>query len=1074
MNTPEYEKIDQREHVLLRPDTYIGSAKPVKESLFIHKNGKIIEEEIIHYPGILRLFIEILSNAIDNVIRSRESNVKVTKIKVNFDKTTQELSVWNDGVTIPIKIHEETGIYNPELIFGHLLSSSNYDDSKERYSSGRNGLGASLANIFSTSFKIEIVDTFFNKKYIQEWSNNMTTVIKPKITSWSKKTGYTQVSWIVDFERFGLKGYKRTFKNILERYLYDTSMITGLPIYFNDELFAKVNILEYGELFVNNEEDGLLLKSKDTQVSILSSNNKNLNFISFVNGIHTSDGGVHVKDWENGIFKELLKKINKQFKSKLTIRDIRPFFFLVVNSTLSQPEFSSQSKTYLAHPSPTVDVAEKDIKKIMKWSVMEKIQELTEVKDNKTLKKLEKTRGYVKIPNYDPANFAGTKKSQDCSLILCEGLSAKTYAVTGLQVGLFGRKGRDYIGILPLKGKLLNVRNAGNDKIANNKEIQNIIQALGLQIGVDYSQDISKLKYGRVITVCDSDDDGKHIEALVINLFHVLAPSLLKRNDFVYSMITPIAMMTKNNQIQNFYDEVEFVNYIKTNNTKGWNIKFLKGLGSSSKKDVLETFGQKMFNFIMDNQAKTTLIKVFDSKNASMRKEWLKTYNPQTLLPIKDSVDITEYIDKFLIRFSIEDLSRSIPNVIDGLKVSQRKCFYGLLKKNLGKGKNIKVAQLAGYIAEQTNYHHGENCLLDTIIKMAQDFVGSNNVPLFYGDGAFGSRGAGGQDAASARYIFTRLSDITRKIFLKNDDELFDYVIEDGDKVEPNYYVPIIPTILLNGSIGIGTGYSTNIPSFKLEDVIDRVERWINKEEFKSLTPYYEGFKGKIIKTSTGIATKGILTKEGDQIHITELPVGVWTDTFKEKLEDLLLEKKITKLVNHSTEKDVCFIIEGPKDCEKLLKMTSPIKINLVAFDRNGVIKQYDSIQEMIEEFCEVRLEFYVKRKKELLRSLNHEKMVLSNKHRFLNDVITKKIKLFNEKEEIVIASLDDEKYDRIDDKYDYLLNMSARQFTNERMTELENRVNGIIIKIGEIENTTEREMWLSDLNKLKEKESDN
>ena len=185
-----------------------------------------------------------------------------------------------------------------------------------------------------------------------------------------------------------------------------------------------------------------------------------------------------------------------------------------------------------------------------------------------------------------------------------------------------------------------------------------------------------------------------------------------------------------------------------------------------------------------------------------------------------------DFIDKELILFSRYDNTRSSPCVIDGFKPSQRKVLYGAFKRKLTS--EIKVIQFSGYVSEHTAYHHGEASLNGTIISMAQDFVGSNNVNLLVPSGQFGSRLLGGKDAASPRYIYTYLSPITRLIFKEEDDALCRYLVDEGQRIEPDYYLPIIPMVLVNGSEGIGTGYSTTIPNYNPVDIVNYIKSKLN------------------------------------------------------------------------------------------------------------------------------------------------------------------------------------------------------------------------------------------------------
>lgn len=204
-------------------------------------------------------------------------------------------------------------------------------------------------------------------------------------------------------------------------------------------------------------------------------------------------------------------------------------------------------------------------------------------------------------------------------------------------------------------------------------------------------------------------------------------------------------------------------------------------------------------------------------------------------------IPISDFVNKELILFSMADNIRSIPSMADGLKPGQRKVMFATFKRNLKK--EIKVAQLVGYVSENTEYHHGEVSLMSTVVGLAQNFVGSNNINLLEPNGQFGTRMAGGKDAASARYIFTNVSRMTRAIFHPADDALLTYNVEDGHRIEPEYYMPTVPLILINGADGIGTGWSTSIPNYNPADVVENLRRMMRGEELQPMSPWFRGFK---------------------------------------------------------------------------------------------------------------------------------------------------------------------------------------------------------------------------------------
>jgi DNA topoisomerase II len=429
-------------------------------------------------------------------------------------------------------------------------------------------------------------------------------------------------------------------------------------------------------------------------------------------------------------------------------------------------------------------------------------------------------------------------------LILTEGDSAKSLAMSGIQV-----VGRDKYGVFPLKGKLLNVREAGMNQLKNNQEIQDIIKILGLKIGQVYT-DVNSLRYGSIMIMADQDHDGSHIKGLVINFIHHFWPSLIKLKNFMKEFITPIIKVRKGDQCQSFFTMGEYEQWCKnTKDISKYSIKYYKGLGTSTSKEAKEYFKNinvHKIDFHYSGQKDDDAIELaFSKKLAEKRKEWLADSNRQDYVDhSKKTLNYNDFVHKELVHFSIQDCNRAIPSVMDGLKPSQRKILYSCFKRNLTK--EIKVAQLAGYVSEHSAYHHGEASLCQTIINMAQNFVGSKNINLLMPLGQFGSRHLGIKEAASPRYIYTCLNKITRSLFKEQDDPILEYLEEEGMKIEPKFYAPIIPLILVNGAEGIGTGWATKIPCYNPLQIVENIKLHLDGKEMQNLNPWFKGYQGQV------------------------------------------------------------------------------------------------------------------------------------------------------------------------------------------------------------------------------------
>ena len=361
--------------------------------------------------------------------------------------------------------------------------------------------------------------------------------------------------------------------------------------------------------------------------------------------------------------------------------------------------------------------------------------------------------------------------------------------------------------------------------------------------------------------------------------------------------------------------------------------------------------------------------------------------------------------------------------------------------------------------------------LTSTIVNMAQNFVGSNNVNWLVPSGQFGTRLMGGKDAASARYVFTKLSPETRRYFHPEDDAILEYLDDDGMSIEPRWYVPVVPTILVNGSEGIGTGWSTSIPCYDPADIAANVRRLIRGEDLVPMTPWYRGFQGSIERRDdTSFTARGLFTVRGKHVEITELPVGMWTQNAKELLDTLVAKGLVKDYKENHSDTSVRFDVEltgdvpTNEDIVKLLKLETTIwTSNMHAFDSNGCIKKYESPEDILREWFVTRKQTYVSRKAEILRRLAAKSLVAKNKAKFITAVVDGSLVVGKRKVADVVADLD-AGYDRVDGSFAYLLNMSIQTLTNERVETLVREAREIEDERCILERTTVDTLWFADV----------
>lgn len=1084
----KYQKKTTREHLLARPGMYVGSIYNTLEQVWVlDDDNKMQQSNLMYNPGILKLFDEIIMNAAD---QSMEHPKEVTEIKITVIPEEGRISVYNNGPGIPIVKHKDHDVYIPELVFSQFRTSTNYDDQNQRLKAGLNGFGAKITTTFSKFFQVETVCD--NKIYTQNYLNNLQNIEQPCIKKTSSKD-YTKVTFFPDMKKFKVNKITDATLKLLERRTYDLAAWTNknVQVYFNDKKLSIKNFSDYVDLYLPEEQskEKLVVENDRWKIAICTSPNEEFTQISFVNGVHTMNGGTHV----SSIVNPLVKKIIDKYQKKVKETQIKPSFLknnimVFIFAFIDKPSFKSQSKEELTtKPSEfgsSFNLEEVDLKKIEKMTMIKRMMEFVKFKEHKALsasdgKKKIKLSG---IPKLDDANCAGGKYSQKCTLILTEGDSAKTFATSGLPP-----KDRDYYGIFPLKGKLLNVRDIAPVKLAKNEEITSLKQILGLQNAKQFkSLDELKetMRYGSILILTDQDVDGSHIKGLLINFFHYFWPFLVTKDNFITCLQTPIVKASKGGKTEIFYNLPDYQRWKNGSNGK-WKIKYYKGLGTSSASEAKECFKgletKKISYNAKEKRDEDAIQLAFQKDLTDERKRWIQENSGKEIYSDtkQKNVPIKTFINKEFVLFSIYDCERSIPNMMDGLKPSQRKVLYGTIKKNTQE--EIKVDQLRGYIGEQTAYHHGEKSLNETIISMNHDYVGTNNINLLLPCGQLGTRLMGGKDAASPRYISTQLNPITRLIFKQEDDQLLKYLNDDNFPIEPEYYWPSIPMILVNGSSGIGTGYATDIPPYNPLEIIDNLKKLIDNpvSQITEMTPWFRNFKGTVAKNKQkgNWVSSGVWKRtDRDTIEITELPVGTWTENYKEYLVKLEedTENNISDIKDFKTDTTVHFVIKAPslqidewireKKIDKLLKMQTSIKCNFTVFDHQKKIKQFGSAEEILYHFYTIRKDLYKIRYKHLLDKFNKIIKEVKAKVLFIQKIIGGDIKVFRVPKAGVVEQLREQEFPLIQNSYEYLLSLRVYHFTEEQIEKLEKELENTMKVLNEHEQLTWKDLWKRDL----------
>lgn len=1146
-NVEDYQEKTEIEHILDRPDMYIGSTEfEPRDMLLLNLSEKKLYRSEVSVPqGVERLFLEILSNAGDNADNSRRAGVNPGGIVIYMDRSW--IKIRNGGLAIPVEESKSSpGKILPDVIFGKLRSSSNYDPNVINMGAGKNGYGAKLTNIYSKMFNVTIGDNINKRLYSGTWENNMYKGPRSEVTEGYKGEAFVEISWLLDFERFKMTEYNDEAFSLFARYAADFSLTCKVPVWFNELELNVQNIRDFARLGWEEEDCNKAIvhyewpgRDRENPNGVCPFNATGLNrekfvsnpdkpdyipmievmiidtpdsgvCLSYVNGMYTMDGGVHVNESYTAIGKEIIEMIHNIHKSKkdkenravrLTVEDIARHISIIINCRLPDPKYTSQSKTRLAGPKPHVFIPEKTMDIIKNWNIVNRLIVALEAKMHAALKKSNGGRSkHITLDAGEDANEAGTDKSDKCVLYLVEGKSAAAYPKKRI---VMSEGGKDFGGYYPLRGKFLNVRNASILEIAENKEVKSIKAMMGLREGIDYTQpeNLATLRYGFIMICVDADSDGFHIASLLINYINHFYPGLLLMGRVAILRTPVVRIFSKGKLIHRFYNNHEFETWEKKamadKTLDNCKVVYYKGLGKSDDDEIKDDLTTApVVTIIYDDQAASSLVLAFDKTMADNRKEWISRWREVSHMYDVDFMGtgtfrqqmITNFINRELIDYTKDALFRAIPSQDDGLKRSHRQALFAALKYfNYGrKNELIGVSRFANYAANETNYHHGEMSMCDTVIKMTQDYIGSNNLPWFKGKGQFGTRSDMGSDAASPRYLSVSLPKYAPLLY---DEELINCIprrVVETDEVEPLFVPGTIPMHLVNGVVGIATGYSTYIPPFNYYDIIEwckarcggiEERKTITLEDKSEFKPWFRGFKGdvfikttdteiidneiklktdvdvdddesentekaKAIKSGTYFRTRGIYKQgigpEKANMIITEIPIGVSILRYRKWLEQLVKDKIISDFRDTSTTEVPHFDVRGyvlkdnPKpNYKNMLLEKSATLNNMTMIDADGYPTRYKTVNEVLEVYAVRMLGLYDRVKEQRLKSLTEKMTELQYRIQFIQAVIEDKIKIVKRPKADILKDMANQK-PPIPEKY--LKIVKAEEFSNDEV----------------------------------------
>lgn len=1169
-----------------RPDTFVGSvATELKTVAVYNPEVRTVEYvETLYNDGLFAIIREIVSNAIDNVWRSTSSgSAPVKKIEFTINLEDNSIGVWNDGYCIPVHKVEydytdpETGDistkmrYPAEIFFGGMFSGTNYDDTKQRKTSGRNGMGSTVSMALSKKFKVVCSNPEDKKIFEQVYECGGKKKSQVNVKAYRPKTGFTYIEFIPDLEYFNFtdgEDYRLTpeFVRHLHLYAHEAAMITKVLTKFTvkngNEVVTSDNIKiasldKFSKIYFSTSPavqylspcgDECVIVDTSEEVNEVDEANT-IPHHSYVNGIRTAGGGIHVAAWQEAIVSSFVRAFNSRKPKKgdpplkTTAKMVYPYLHAFIRTEVDRPKFASQTKDRLTEvfdesgksvPYKLYNPRSKNEKEEWMRALdvnTKKLLKLPFVKalEEKLLNKLDRTattkttvsKKRLHFEKLSDANKAGGKEALMCTLHATEGDSAKAFVIRGT-----GGQGRDYHGVYAMRGKPMNAQNYSDRDIFNNKELSELSQTLGLRKGVDYSieSNFQTLRYGKFDIVTDQDDDGFHIRGALINFIYKFWSELFDRG-FVTSFSTPVVVVKKKGGDTQFYSNPEFRRWYEDPENAGKHkgkIHYYKGLASINPKDVPGYFrNKKIIVYVNDDESSEYMELGFNKNFSDARKPWItkklksEIYSAEegdegTAEGVEELYDdvvsegelcLSKFVDTQLSIYHCMTPRRALPCIWDGLKESQRKILYSIIVKNPKTSQDLE--KVSGFVKDISAYHHGSASLQGAIAKMTQGFVGSNNIPLLVNDGETGTRLLNGGDAGQGRYVQTRLEKITRVIFHPDDDALLEHLYDNGSPIEYKYFMPILPMLLVNGSEGIASGFSTSIPCHNPLDIVDRIERWLDGEEFEDmelLTPWYRGFKGGIkFNTkkdgwvSEGILEKGTTKKDSGWWHIRELPIGMSINSFKLWLgyletgvapEGKKWKKKsikgLTDIKDYCGANSVHFMIKPTKDFMPDMNTTGNLNNlrkkhslkNMVAVDGNDYPYLFENTTKILEVWCPKRLEMYARRRKYLLSSLRIKYKKALNKYKYIRAVIDRKINMHQKTVELEVElSNDPWNFDRLpssasDSKvsYEYLLSMQMRSMTVERLADLKKEAVELRNVIGTLKSKTHKDLWREDL----------
>lgn len=1144
-------------HATLRnPGKDIGTKNRDKYNIHYYdiELKSIVKGPLVFSDILYNIFDEIITNATDLVIDAYMNNTNLVR-NINISYTDDSITIYNDGVGFNVDkgkcepdANDGVRYWPPESGITRPNTSKHYrkkDRGEESYCGGKNGLGAKLTFIFS---KAITVDTTSNGvSYRQTLTLNTNTwkpqYPEPTIDYNSHEENHTTITFYPNFSIL-LNSSMSDIIPLIWRRALEIKMMLNINVTINNVVINALTPTRFiGQYIVPNVP---ILEYRSTK-TIGEGNTyywycafypgKNNSVMSYVNGMYTPEGGKHVNYILQHVSKQILAVYNSK-RNTLKWDTIRSLLSGIIITYVPNAEYTNQVKGKLKtgklHPYEPID--NEKIKAFILSGFNKHIEHAIDMANKRLINKSVKefcsgkrgNRGYG-IDKYIPAEYSkrkGWSLRGQTKLFVTEGKSANTSAIEGLKV--LKTSGKNLYGTYSMKGKPINAMKCKFDRIANSKEIIQLMTILGLEFDVDYGdmKNFKKLRYGGIIIFTDADEDGTHIKGLIISFFMKYWPSLLQRNDFVYSFRTPYVRIKKGSTlVKEFYSLQQYKNWCsRTNMEIQYKTYYYKGLGTNEPAEMhryFKDFEKNLVHFVWKEGDGKWIDTAF-GKSVAARKTWLKNVTQNSSdtdesVYTSNNLSYETFINKHVNSYVNYNIYRMIPSIIDGFKPVHRKIIYTIIKKNIRSKINVSV--LAERVKSNTHYAHGDASMSGAISRMMQLITDVNNLILLQPKGAAGFRDA--LTPASPRYLGTTPSSYLTLIFRLEDNPILEQRTEEGVSVEYENFIPIIPLILINGSGGIGTAYSTYIPKHHPNTVINiliqRLEANINLTAWDSnpvLIPWYIHYQSNETITSETVKrygdsyirymTYGKYTLLNDILRITELPAtGKSYEKYTQgTLKKLLANDVITDIARtHKSSKESNTItahmpeiyvtlsktiietiksLKNPHDfIIKTFKLSSPINTsNMMGYNSEYKLIKYKTTMEILNEYFKYRIFMYEKRKKYHINHLKDQLSIIQFKLLFIKAIINDRIEIKRVSRINLVHAIDkcipnirstlSTTTTLTSTSYNFLTRMPLYSLTNDDLNKLQTEYDKYFEELNTYKKISISQLWLNELHELK------